>query len=110
VPTGEDLFSLIVFLSGEDLAGAKLKETGVTYWLNPNVATNESGFSGLGSGYRNYSNGVFYDIGNQGTWWFNYLSQGIYGRTLVLYNGSAIAYSTGGMMRGSGLSIRCLKN
>src|SRR5574344_393885 len=50
-------------------AGGKLKETGTTHWNSPNTgATNETGFTALPGGYRNFS-GTFLDIGNYGYWW-----------------------------------------
>jgi len=42
---------------GTDVGG-NLKETGTTHWHNPNTANNSSGFTALGSGYRN-TNGTF---------------------------------------------------
>ena len=40
--------------------GGKLKETGTTYWDDPNVgATNEVSFNGRGAGYRSYNVGDF---------------------------------------------------
>ena len=49
--------------------GGKLKETGTTHWVSPNTgATNETGFSGLPSGYRIYF-GPYYDIGDYGYFW-----------------------------------------
>ena len=42
---------------GTDVGG-NLKETGTTHWHHPNTGTNLSGFTALGSGYRN-TNGTF---------------------------------------------------
>ena len=35
--------------------GEKLKEIGTVHWLNPNYATNATGFSAYGAGYRYYN-------------------------------------------------------
>lgn len=61
VPTLEEAETLEDFLGGNMVAGGKMKETGLTYWLDPNEgATNESGFSARGSGTKgttgNYEN------------------------------------------------------
>ena len=53
VPTAGEWNILVTFLGGNAFAGGKLRETGTTHWLSPNTtATNESGFTGLGTGYR----------------------------------------------------------
>jgi uncharacterized protein (TIGR02145 family) len=49
--------------------GGKMKETGTTHWLSPNTgATNESGFSGLPGGLRDYD-GAYYTIGHYAHFW-----------------------------------------
>lgn len=69
LPSDAEWTQLIDFLSGEGVAGGKLKETGTTHWTYPNAgATNETGFTALPGGYR-YSDGTFYDIGDYGGWW-----------------------------------------
>ncbi len=56
IPSQAEWQELIDYLGGEQVAGGKLKETGLAHWHSPNTgATNESGFSALGSGYRGYS-------------------------------------------------------
>lgn len=48
--------------------GGKMKETGTKHWDSPNTgATNESGFSALPGGYRNYT-GFFSSIITFGMW------------------------------------------
>lgn len=49
--------TLTAYLGGSNVAGEKLKEAGTKHWMEPNVATNESGFSALPSnkyGYQGY--------------------------------------------------------
>lgn len=53
IPTNAELFALETYLGGQYVAGGKLKETGFTHWDSPNTgATNETGFTALGTGYR----------------------------------------------------------
>jgi uncharacterized protein (TIGR02145 family) len=69
VPTDAEWTTLTTYLNGESVAGGKLKETGTAHWASPNTgATNETGFTALPGGYRNY-NGTFNNIGYYGYWW-----------------------------------------
>ena len=69
VPTGEQFTTLISELGGESVAGGKLKMTGLDYWISPNEgATNESGFTALGSGRRR-NNGNFQEIVSMARYW-----------------------------------------
>jgi uncharacterized protein (TIGR02145 family) len=64
VPTDAEVTTLTTYLGGASVAGGKLKEIGTTHWSSPNTdATNESGFTAISSGGRNYlgtyvSNGI----------------------------------------------------
>jgi uncharacterized protein (TIGR02145 family) len=92
------------------VAGGKMKEVGVSHWVSPNTgATNESGFSGLPGGDRN-SNGTFYSIGNNGTWW----SSTEHNTTNAWYrdlNTFTMAISSGTFSnKVRGLSVRCLRD
>lgn len=63
VPDSLEFDELALFLGGYDVAGGKMKSTS-TLWNAPNEgATNESGFSALPGGLRNYL-GSFMHIGN----------------------------------------------
>ncbi|MBK9359169.1 MAG: hypothetical protein IPN08_17625 [Bacteroidales bacterium] len=54
---------------GDAVAGSKLKEAGTIHWREPNAdATNESGFSALPGGHREYG-GNFTYINWGGGWW-----------------------------------------
>ncbi len=96
-----------------NIAGGKMKNTGIQYWQSPNVdATNESGFLGLPGGARRSDNGVFVSIGNSCSWWssteyddkepFN-----AWHRSLGYLLGSAGRYRSN---KNFGFSIRCIKN
>jgi uncharacterized protein (TIGR02145 family) len=92
-----------------NIAGGKLKSTGLQYWLSPNQdATNESGFSGLPAGYRFYV-GVFSYIGDYGIWWSSTESdagsawaRGLYDD----YGGAFRNYND----KDFGFSVRCLRD
>lgn len=57
VSTQSDYTTLLSYLGDPSLAGGKLKEVGTTYWQPTNTgATNEVGFNGRGSGWRDNTN------------------------------------------------------
>jgi uncharacterized protein (TIGR02145 family) len=69
VPSDSEISLLADYLGGPAIAGGKLKESGIIHWQSPNKwATNESGFSALPGGYRDYVGRYFY-IGSSGSWW-----------------------------------------
>jgi uncharacterized protein (TIGR02145 family) len=109
VPTDAEYTLLTDYLGGESVAGGKMKSTGTQYWLSPNTgANNESGFSGLPGGSRNY-NGSFDTIGYYGHWWsstednavaawYRYLDYGI--SSVTRANSFKLV----------GFSVRCLRD
>ncbi|MFT7308731.1 MAG: hypothetical protein ACI964_001314 [Spirosomataceae bacterium] len=109
VPTDGEWTTLTTFLGGIAVAGGKMKEAGLAYWETPNGrATNESGFSGLPGGGRN-GYGTFLSIGGNGYWWS---STGVdtasaWFRSLGNNNGSVYR---SGSSKGSGFSVRCLRD
>ena len=69
LPSDAEWTELTDYLGGTSDAGGKLKETGTTHWNSPNTgATNETGFTALPGGYRNF-NGTFNYFGYNGNWW-----------------------------------------
>jgi uncharacterized protein (TIGR02145 family) len=69
IPTDAEWTTLTDSLGGETVAGGKMKSTGTSFWTIPNQdATNESGFTGLPGGFRNF-NGPFSDTTFIGYWW-----------------------------------------
>lgn len=98
-------------------AGSKLKSVGTLYWASPNeFASNESGFSALPAGARNYNIGEFYNgvsasfnNGVASAWWSSTMngSSGFWFRN--------VEYSTEDVYRGlgwgqMGFSVRCLRD
>lgn len=66
IPSNEDWNCLTEFLGGEKVAGTKMKST--NGWNKNGVGSNESGFSGLPSGFRD-NIGNFFLLGKTGKWW-----------------------------------------
>jgi uncharacterized protein (TIGR02145 family) len=117
VPSDEEWGDFINYLdpaaeggsNWENIAGVKMKSLEQQYWWqSANVATNESGFSGLPGGIRLY-NGTFGGFGQDGYWWSSTESSATSSWARVLEHNYDHA------IRGSadfdrGLSIRCLKD
>ena len=107
VPSDTEWTKLTTYLGGESVAGNKLKETGTTLWIGQNTnGTNESGFSALPVGYRNYS-GTFNNIGRYAYWWSSTeaSSTDSFYRDIYYGYGSIDRSSTD---KRSALSVRCL--
>lgn len=75
VPLNSDWFSLVSHLGGYWVAGSALKSQSSIYWSTVDTtATNSTGFSALGAGWRWATTGgapqsIFQDQGNLGSWW-----------------------------------------
>jgi uncharacterized protein (TIGR02145 family) len=116
VPTHAEWTTLSDFLGGDtespsetSTAGGKLKETGFAHWTSPNAgATNETGFTALASGFRNWE-GDFSGINYYGAWWTSTESG-------TRANFRTISWARGDLMnmgtinKFEGASIRCLKD
>ena len=69
VPTKSDIKILLEKLGGDSIASGKLKETEYENWNFPNqFATNESGFSAKGTGYRS-ALGTLKNVGERYSFW-----------------------------------------
>ena len=111
IPSNADWIKLIDYLGGEWVAGDKLKEAGISHWDSPNAgATNETGFTALPGGYRNYHLGFGYGyIGTVGNWWTsseNDIDSGWY-RKMDNVNSNV---QSGPYGKKGGLSVRCIKD
>lgn len=108
LPSDAEWTELTDYLGGTG-AGGKLKETGTTHWDSPNTgATNETGFTALPGGTRNYD-GAFYNIGLNGLWW----SATEIDATKAWYRYVGYDYSDVGrdyVYKKIGFSVRCVRD
>jgi uncharacterized protein (TIGR02145 family) len=110
VPSNAEWTTLTDFLGGESVAGGKMKSTDTSLWQSPNIAaTNESGFTGLPAGYREYVDGTFELIGVNTLWWSSSESNtaDAWSRGLNCTIGSADSYDGN---KKHGFSVRCLRD
>lgn len=109
VPTDAEWTILTTYLGGYGIAGGKLKEIGTIHWNSLNFdTTNETGFSALPGGYRDYF-GSFYSIGYVGFWWSSaeFDTASAWYRNMGYYYSNVIRnyYS-----KQYGFSVRCIKD
>jgi len=120
VPSDAEYTILTDYLGGESVAGGKMKSTGTiedgdglwNYYSDEitEEATNESGFTGLPAGYRDYDNGYYLYMGSYGSFWSSseyFFSNFAWLRTLYSSNSNVYRYD---FYKQSGFSIRCLKD
>ena len=109
IPSNEEWIELTDFLGGDSVAGGKLKEAGTAHWENPNTgSTNESGFTALPCGYRNYD-GSFNLLNSVNFIW----SSSEFNPTNASYLRLRSGYSDAILSwhyKGTGHSVRCLKD
>jgi uncharacterized protein (TIGR02145 family) len=112
VPNDTEWTTLTTYLGGESVAGGKMKSVYTDYWTDPNTdATNESGFSALPGGFRDY--GGFQNISyialfrsaSDNTQFGN-----IYSNGLGLNSGINSVFREWPYDKISGVSVRCLRN
>ncbi len=109
VPSDVEWTELTDFLGGLSVAGGLLKETGLTHWISPNTgASNESGFTGVPTGYRSYS-GTFNSTGRYSYWWTSteLSPTGAWYRD-VYYGYDSVDRSNGS--KKTGANLRCVKD
>ena len=117
VPAYDEVFTeLYNSLEGASVGG-KMKTTGTTYWLSPNEgATNSSGFSARGGGYRWTSNSEanYLNVKEYAVFWTNTSYNSNYVKTYSLSYSSAGLLRYGyedydySMAKRNGCSVRCL--
>jgi uncharacterized protein (TIGR02145 family) len=112
IPSDAEWTILTDYLGGDSIVGGKLKEKGTIHWASPNIgATNESGFTALPGGYRYPGGSPFFPIGEEGHWWSS--TEGYtncaHNRYIASFN-NAVFRNDGGNFKGSGFSVRCIKD
>ncbi len=109
IPNDAEWTTLSTLLGGEVLAGGKLKEVGTLNWQRPNTkATNESGFSALPGGARDYG-GTFNNVGGYGYWWSATVGNSPYAWYRYLYyDGGSLGRTN--VIKKIGFSVRCLRD
>lgn len=109
IPSDEDWNSMADFLGGEDWCGIQLKST--SYWVDGDwdedgSGANESGFSGLPGGIRSDEGGFSY-FGETGYWWSSLGDSSSAWSQFLLYDNDGLYGENEN--KGSGLSVRCLR-
>jgi uncharacterized protein (TIGR02145 family) len=111
VPTDAEWTTLATTLGGSSVAGGKMREPGTAHWVGTDAtATNESGFTALGNGYRTYS-GTFTQLGIYNYTWSSteYANPSYgYGAYLYYYGGQLVTSQP--LQKTYGNSVRCIKD
>ncbi len=106
-PDNDEWEQLSAYLGGSNNAGGKLKETGTLHWKEPNQgATNESGFTALPGGIRDWG-GSFKALNNEGIHWSVSKCDGPGGCGWRVFN-STTDFDGVDYESGFGLSVRCI--
>jgi uncharacterized protein (TIGR02145 family) len=106
VPSNTDFSTLISYLGGTTVAGGKIKSTSL--WTSNVGATNESGFTALGGGYRTNVGG-FAAINTQGIFWSSSFFDGN-NRHFYLSRNSNTQFTQGAQTFRWGLSVRLMRD
>jgi uncharacterized protein (TIGR02145 family) len=107
VPAASE-WTILINYCGENVAGGKLKEINLQYWMGPNEgATNETGFKALPSGCRG-NLGMFMDRRLRGHWWSSTEVDDTIWDSSMSYSHSTVDGGTD--RKQSGLSVRCVKD
>jgi uncharacterized protein (TIGR02145 family) len=110
VPSNSEYSILFNYLGGSIVAGGWMKEAENLHWNNPNLgASNLSGFSALGGGYRN-NDGSFLNFRSLSRNWISEQAGSSMGYFAYLTNSSTTAKNYTSYYKNLGISVRCIKN
>ena len=100
--------TLVTYLGGIDVAGGKLKESGLIHWSDPNTsANNSSGFTAIPGGTG--LTGTYFGMGKTSNWWSTTLYAETGGEAMFVYYDQAAAANLW-QFQDVWLSVRCIKN
>jgi uncharacterized protein (TIGR02145 family) len=106
VPDNQNWVELSEFLGGDLVAGAKLKSlTGWSPFYSP--SSNESGFSALPGGARNYGLFDYSFLDQYSFYWSTSLNVD---NAWFRFSGATDVFGVNSAIKAAGFSIRCLKN
>jgi len=111
VSTETDFNTLATTLGGASVAGGKMKKEGLTHWNSPNTgATNESGFSAIGNGFRFFDTGAFgFNKGSSQKWTITKDVNPLYSRFCFISNNSP-SMNLGSKQNPEGKGLRLIKS
>jgi uncharacterized protein (TIGR02145 family) len=111
IPSDAEWNGLTDYLGGENVAGAKLKETGFKHWKSPNTgATNETAFWAYPGGQRSTgSEAIFQYLGESGSWWTSSTHEEAAAISRTMYYNSTNVQKYF-LPEKDGLSVRCILN
>lgn len=108
LPTDADFATLGDELLGASTAGGKVKEAGLNHWDSPNMnATNESGFTAVGSGMRDLD-GAFKEFKAAAYFWTSTPKDAVTGSASYVTKDLSSLLSKA-IDKKAGLCIRCIK-
>lgn len=110
VPSDTDWTTLTSYLGGSSVAGGKLKEAGTEHWISTSTdVTNETNFTALPGGDRSPLSGFFDHLGIGGVWWSSTEANTTFAKSIRM-NDSNSAAMIMNSYKGTGLSVRCLRD
>lgn len=112
IPNDPEWEDLLIYLGGYEIAGAKMKETGLNHFSYSNEgSTNESGFTALPGGMKDYGSWSF-DLGLSGFWWSSTNANDYYDLEAYYYyiSRDVDAVMDGIGDKNNGASCRCIKD
>jgi uncharacterized protein (TIGR02145 family) len=108
VPTTAEWETLTAYLGGVYTAGGKLKEVGTAHWLEPNLASNETGFTGVPAGTRNYFGS--YDAKGRTCNFWSSTAPSDNNATSYMLTHTHTGLTVVKLDKATGYTVRCIKN